>query len=183
MNWLSIIALLMAAYLSVFAEAFCSGVRQTLGAQIDLLPALMVYAGLSGGLTVLTLLAVWGGLCFDALSANPLGISVLPLFSIGLVIYCNRDLILRDQPYAQFVLGLGASAAVPLLTVISLLGAGEQPLFGWGSLWQWLVMAFGGAVLTPVCFQVFDRFHRALDYPVAVELTFRRDREIKRGRF
>ncbi|MEK7684506.1 MAG: hypothetical protein AAB466_03700 [Verrucomicrobiota bacterium] len=182
MNWLSTIALLMAAYLSVFAEAFCSGVRQMLGAQIDLLPALMVYVGLSGGLTVLTLLAVLGGLCFDAFSANPLGISVLPLFTTGLLIYCNRELILRDQPYAQFVLGLGASAVVPFLTVLSLLGAGEQPLLGWGSLWQWLVMASGGAVLTPVCFNVFDRFNRALTYPVAAESTFRADREIKRGR-
>ena len=51
---------------------------------------------------------------FDSLSANPLGVSVLPLFLVGFLIYRQRELILRDQPFAQFVLGLGASAAVPV---------------------------------------------------------------------
>ena len=52
-----------------------------LGAQIDLLPALMVYAALNAGLPTVALLAVFGGLWFDTLSANPLGISILPLCS------------------------------------------------------------------------------------------------------
>src|SRR5208283_1757969 len=110
-----------------------------LGAQVDLLPALIVYAGLSADLVTVALLAFLGGLGFDALSANPLGVSVLPLFAIGLAIYANRELILRDQTFAQWSLGLAASAAAPPLTLVILLTTGHKPLLGWGSLWQWLV--------------------------------------------
>ena len=46
----------------------------------------MVYAGLSTGITTVALLALCGGLWFDSLSANPLGVTMLPLFVIGLAI-------------------------------------------------------------------------------------------------
>ena len=105
-----------------------------------------------------------GGLLFDSLSANPLGMSILPLFLVGLAIYFQRDLILRDQIFAQFVLGLAASAAVPLLTLLLLLTLGHTPLLGWGSLWQWIVMSLGGAIATPVFFQLFGLFDRAFNY-------------------
>src|SRR5437773_3378747 len=115
MNLLNIIFILGAAFLAVFWQAAFNGVRHLLGAQIDLLPALMVYASLYGGFGTVVLLAVLGGLWFDSLSANPLGVSVLPLFVIGVAIYANRDLILRNQTLAQFVLGLAASAAAPVM--------------------------------------------------------------------
>ena len=51
---------------------------------------------------------VSGGLWFDSLSANPLGITILPLLAIGFVIQLRRDLILRDQSFAQFVIGVAA---------------------------------------------------------------------------
>jgi rod shape-determining protein MreD len=182
MNWLNPVALLAAAFLAVFGEAAWAGTRPWLGAQIDLLPALVVYASLNCGVTTLALLAVWGGLWFDSLSANPLGVSILPLFLTGWLLQSSRDLVLRDQRYAQFVLGLLASAAVPLMTLLLLLTMGEQPLVGWTSCWQWLVMAVGGAVFTPAIFLLLGRLHRAFDYPVARQTSFRPDREIKRGR-
>ena len=131
---------------------------------------------------MITGLAVCGGLWFDALSANPLGITIFPLFLIGLLIYDRRGLILRDQTYAQFVLGLGASALAPLLTVLLLLSARQEPLLGWGSLWQWLVMSVAGAVLTPLTFKLFDGLDHALNYQPVNETSFRADREIRRGR-
>ena len=126
MNWLNTAFVLGAACLAVFWEAAFSGVRHLLGAQIDLLPPLMVYAGLCTGLTTVTLLALCGGLWFDSLSASPLGVTVLPLFVIGLAIHLNRELILRDQPFAQLVLGLGASAAVQVLTLLLLAHYGSR---------------------------------------------------------
>src|SRR5688572_32055250 len=111
MNPLHTILVLMAAFLAVFWEAAFPGTSRWLHAQVDLLPSLMVYASLCAGLTTVALLSVFGGLLFDSLSANPLGVSILPLLVVGLAIYWRRELILRDQPYAQFVLGLGASAA------------------------------------------------------------------------
>src|SRR5262245_46318933 len=95
MNRLNTIFILLAAFLAVFWEAAFNGLRHWIGAQVDLLPPLMVYAALFGGLDSVVLLALLGGVWYDSLSANPLGLSVLPLFVCGLGIHANRDLILR----------------------------------------------------------------------------------------
>jgi rod shape-determining protein MreD len=176
------ILILLAAFLAVFGEAAFNGLRHLLGAQVDLLPALVVYAALAADFTTLTLLCVCGGFFFDSLSANPLGATVLPLFAAGLVIYSKRELILRDQLFAQFMLGLAASATVPVLTVLLLLTMGKTPMLGWGSLWQWIVMSVGGAAATPLFFHLFELSGRALMYRRATETSFRPDREIRRGR-
>jgi rod shape-determining protein MreD len=182
MTWLNTLFILVAAFLAVFWQAAFPGVRHVLGAQFDLLPPLMVYASLSASLTTVALLAFLGGLWFDSLSANPLGVSVLPLFVIGLVVYASRELILREQTFAQVVLGLAASALAPLLTLVVLLTAGHKPLLGWGSVWQWLVMSAGGAVATPVAFVLFPWLNRALVHDAPTQSSFRPDREIRRGR-
>ena len=182
MTWLNTIAILLVAFLAVFFESYFRGLRNLLGAQIDLLPALVVYTSLTASVSTMALVATLGGFWFDSLSANPLGISVRPLFVIGLIIHSCRDLILREQLYAQFMLGLAASAAAPLFTVLSLIGAGVEPLVNGWSVWQWLVMALGGAAFTPACFYLFSRFNRAFSYQVRPETSFRPDREIKRDR-
>jgi hypothetical protein len=182
MNWLNTILMLGTAFLAVFWEAAFSGLRRLLGAQIDLLPSLMVYAGLSAGLPTIALLAAWGGLCLDSLSATPLGISIAPLFIVGLAVHSSRELVLRDQPFAQVVLGVAAGAGVPLLTLLLLLTTGHKPLLGWGTLWQLAVTGAGGAVITPPCFILFDWLHRSLTHGRAAETSFRADREIRRGR-
>lgn len=182
MNWLRTIFILAAAFVSVFLQATVNGPRHFLGAQVDLLPSLMIYTGLSSGLTTVALLAGCGGLWFDSLSANPLGISVLPLFLIGFVIQRYRGLILREQTFAQLVLGLAASAGAPVLTLLLLLNAEIQPLIGWFSLWQWLVVSLAGAAVTPLWFRFFDRLTHALSYRPFGDTSFRPDRQIKRGR-
>ena len=182
MNLLQTILILAAAFLAVFGEATLGGLRQWLSAQVDLLPALMVYAALNADIVTVSLLAVFGGLWFDALSANPPGVSILPLFAVGYGIWLQRELILRELPFAQVVLGAIASAVAPVLSVLVLLTIGQQPLLGWGSLWQWIVMTLGGGVATPVVFQLFGLFDRALNYRRTTETSFRPDRQIRRGR-
>jgi rod shape-determining protein MreD len=183
MTALRTILLLLAALLAVFWAAAFPATTRWLHAKIDLLPALMVFAALRATPAMICALAILGGLFFDSLSANPLGVTILPLFAVGFAIHLRRELILRDQPYAQSVLGLGASAATPLLTVLLLLTLGEAPLLGWGSLWQWLVMSLGGAVAAPIFFFVFDWCERAFGYQRIPQTSFRPDREIQRGRF
>jgi rod shape-determining protein MreD len=182
MNFLQTILILAAAFLAVFGEATLPVLHHWLGAQVDLLPVLMVYAALNADIATVSLLAVLGGLWFDALSANPLGISILPLFAVGFVIYLRRDLILRELSFAQLVLGTMASAIVPVLSILLLLTAGKQPLLGWGSIWQWLVMTAGGAAATPFVFALFNWCNRSLGYQPRIEPGFRPDREIRRGR-
>jgi rod shape-determining protein MreD len=181
-NILNFILVLCVAFLAVFVEAVFSTPRHLLGAQIDLLPALMIYTALNTNIVGVSLLAVCGGLWFDSLSANPLGISILPLLVIGFPICLRRDLILRELPFAQFVLGAIASALAPALSVLLLLSGGKEPLLGWGSLWQWIVMTAGGAVATPLLFSFFNWCHRALGYQPRTETSFRPDREILRDK-
>jgi hypothetical protein len=182
MNWLTTLFILVAAFLAVFWEAAFQSVRHVIGVQVHLLPSLMVYAALCANLPTVCLLAGLGGLWFDSLSANPLGISILPLFAVGFVIYIWRDLILRDQAFAQTVLGVAASAVVPILELLMLLTTGRPPQLGFGTLWQLTIMALGGAVATPVFFFLFDWLHRTLVHAPALETSFRPDREIRRGR-
>jgi rod shape-determining protein MreD len=176
------ILILLTALLAVFVQGAFGGVRDVLGAQVDLLPALMVYTALTCGAAMMITLAVTGGLLFDTLSVNPLGVSVLPLLLIGLVIQFRRDLLMRDELYAQVTLGLFASALAPALTVLLLFTLETNPLIGWGSLWQWSVMTVGGAIATPLFFLLFGWLNHALGYQPVFESSFRADREIRRGR-
>jgi hypothetical protein len=176
------ILVLAAAFLAVFGESVFSGSRYWLGAQIDLLPALVIYAALNTNIIVLSLLALCGGVWFDSLSANPLGLSILPLFIVGFPVFLQRDLILRGLPFAQLILGGIASAAAPFISIMLLLTAGKAPLIGWGSFWQWIIMTAGGALATPVFFALFDWCDHALGYQPRTETSFRPDRVISRGR-
>jgi hypothetical protein len=182
MNWLHTLLLLLATFLVVFGQASFDGARHLLGAQVDLLPSLVVYASLSSGLSALLLVSIGGGLGADSLSANPLGISVLPLFLVGFVIQRYRGLILRDQFLAQLFLGLGASAVVPVLTLLLLINTEKPPLVGWFSLWQWFVVSVAGGMAAPLWFRLVDRAMSALSYRPWDQTSFRADREIKRGR-
>src|SRR5215472_6874407 len=121
MNWVNTIVLLIGTIVAVYWEAAFSGLRHLLGAQVDLLPALVVYASLYGSLGTVAMVAAGGGLLFDSISANPLGISVIPLFCCGLTIHGARDLILREQTYAQAALGFAASLINPLFVLLLLL--------------------------------------------------------------
>lgn len=182
MNALHDILILTTAFVLVFLEATFGLLRDAFGVQIDLLPSLMVYTSLTGGVTSLTLLAVAGGLWYDSLSANPLGVSVLPLFLIGFMIQKYRGLILREQAFAQVMLGGGASLAAPLISLGLMLNMGLHPLLGWFTLWQLFVMTVAGALMTPLWFLVFDWLLLALSYQPLNQTSFRPDREIKRGR-
>lgn len=182
MNWLNTIFILGAAFLAVFWEAAFQGVRHVLGVQVDLLPAIMVYAALCSSFTTVCLVSFLGGLWFDSLSANPLGISILPLLAVALAIYLWRDLILRDQSFAQMVLGFGAGLACPVLALLLLLTTGRPPRLGWGTLWQLAVLSLGSALATPAFFLLFEWLHQSLSHAPVVESSFRSDREIRRGR-
>ena len=179
MNALNTFLILLAAFLVVFLQSAANGI---LGTQIDLLPALMIYATLTAGTATVAALALCGGLWFDSLSGNPLGLSVLPLLAIGYLVSLRRDLLLREQVFAQCVLGLAASFAAPAMSLMLMLSAGMKPLLGWGTLWQLIVMALAGCAATPMLFYLFGRLTSTFGYREEVSPSFRPDREIRRGR-
>lgn len=181
MNWLAYTFVLIAIYFAVFVQGTFSGTRP-IGAQFDLLPGLIVYSALTFPPVAIVSITLFAALLYDSLSANPLGTSLLPLLCVGMVVFKNQEFLLRRHAYAQFVLGSAASLVAPLLSIFILVGLGQQPLLGLGTIWQLLIMALAGGLATPVWFWVFGRLSGALHYPVEVESSFRQDREIARGR-
>lgn len=182
MNWPRIISVLVVAYLAVFLQSRLMFPRHWLGAQVDLLPALLVYTGLSCTLPAVVTVAVLGGIWFDALASNPLGLSMIPLASAGLICHAYRSILLREDLGTQLSLGFAASAGVPLATLGLLIVSGTDPLYGGWFVWRWLVSAALGAVFTPLFFQLFAGLDRALNYTAETTSSFRPDRQIDRGR-
>jgi cell shape-determining protein MreD len=182
MNPLSLALLFGLAFLGVFLGAAWSGPARLLGANLDIMPALMLYAGIHGAPWVFAALAVAGGLGADSLSANPAGVSVLPLFAIGLAAHARRAVILHEEWTAQMVLGLGAGAFAPLATLLLLYTLGAEPIIRWGSIWQWGIVALCGALATLLVFRLLAWMRRQLAYGHVPDPTFRPDRELERGR-
>lgn len=178
-----LLILLVLAFLAVFAQAVLVTPRVWLGSPINLVPPLVVYAALRLNLAGLTCLSVVAGLWLDALSANPLGVSVLPLFLIGLGLWQQRDLLLRELDYAQLLLGAAASAVVPVLTLGLVLSKGLDPDVGWHSLWQLVVLTVTGGVFTPLVFRLMDRIETLFLHPPIAFPPYRRDHDLKRGRY
>lgn len=182
MNPVSLIALVGIIYVAVFLTARIELGRDLVGAQLDFLPAFALYAGLEFGTGGLCLVAVWGGLLFDALSGNPPGASTVALLLVGWAARQNREFVLREKPYTQFLLGVGASLVAPLVSLGVQLGLGHRPLLGGSTLWQLVFLAVVGGCVTPSVFRLFQRIEHAFGYQRVAESSFRADREIKRGR-
>ena len=160
------ICLLLATWVLLFLESTITLPRELLGAHIPALPALMVYTSLRGTLAQVTVLAVFGSLGHGALSADPSGALLLPLFILGTVLHWHRTALHRQALLPRFLLGALASAFVPLLTLFLLITLGWQPLLGLATLWQWLIGALGGGLVTLGCFPLLDHLHGALTHPV-----------------
>jgi rod shape-determining protein MreD len=178
----NLLALALMAYVVVFLAARFYGVRSLIGAQFDFLPGLVVVAAMLHGMSAVFVVSITGGVLFDSLSANPLGTTTFSLALVGAFVFFNKDLLLRDQMYPQFILGAGASAAAPVLSYVVVSALGSRPLLDWGSLWIWVVMTVTGGLATPIWFVIFQRVDRALHFKELPESSFRADREIERGR-
>lgn len=183
MNRLETISLLLAAWFAVAFEVSFNGFRNWFGAQVSLLPALMVYVALSSSLPSVASLAIVGGLAHDSFSANPLGVTTVALALTGVLLHYKRDLVLRDQTYAQVMVGFVASALVPACVVLALMNTHNPVPLTARLLGQWLVMATGGAIATPLVFRLFAQLNRWFSYQPQPESHYRETRQIKRTRF
>ncbi|MSR42972.1 MAG: hypothetical protein EXS19_02920 [Pedosphaera sp.] len=162
-----LIALPFIALLSLYVESVLAWPRALIGAQIATLPALVIFAALRSDFPALLAVILLGSLWRDALSADPLGLSLLPLAAVGAVVYSNRQIIVGDQFYARFMVGAIAGAAVPLLMLLQLFTLGREPLVGWFFPWQLAVMAVGSGLLVPLYFRLVDWLEQTFLHPVA----------------
>ena len=181
-NAFGTIAVILLALAFVFMQAAFTWPRRAFGAQVDLLPALMVFTSLRLGVGSIVALALIGGLSLDALSLNPLGVSPLPLCLVGMLIHLQREQILREEVVVHVLLGMAASAAVPLGTLLMILSVGESPLLGLGFVWDLAVLTVSGGIAAPLIFILMNTLKSALTYQMHSQSSFRPDREIRRGR-
>jgi rod shape-determining protein MreD len=181
MSRIPLLLLFLTAWLAVFGQTQFAPVVWWTGTPLCVLPALTIYAALSHPLGVVAGFSIFAGLALDSISANRLGVSILPLFLCGFVTHARQHLILRDQAYARFWLGLGAGVAVPLLTRL-LLSLGQRSPLGdvFGS--SIAVSAIVNALACPLLFLGFDRFREVFEYKPMIESSFRQDRQLKRSR-
>ena len=139
--------ILLTALIAIFLQAACELPRNLFGAQIDPLPALMLATALRAPVSSITALAILGPLWQSSLSSDPLGINILPLFALGLLVHFGHNRLAHHASGPRFALGAIAGAGLPVLTLTLLLFAGHQPMFGWYSLWQWVVGVLGSGLL------------------------------------
>ena len=182
MNRLTFVLLLGVAILMSFVEARGILREGIFGTRINVLPVLALYAAMRGDLYLVLGFALVGGLMFDTLSANPLGLSVVSLTLLGVGLVQARDLILRDQALAQMALGFSVGVLSPVLDLFLILFLGLSPAIGWGTLGQIAIMGLSGAVLAPFFFLLFDWLEHELTFAEEPFSRFRSEVEIKRGR-
>ncbi len=182
MNRLTFLLLFFVCGLLCFAQGRGLTREGVFGTRIDVVPVLVTYAALRGDFYLGTILAVFGGLLLDSLSATPVGVTLVSLSLMGLVIGLLQGLVLRDQALAQAVLGGMVSGLHPVLNVGLLWGLGFDPVVGWGTLVHIGVMGVSGAILAPFFFLLFDWLEAELTYEEEPFSRFRSEVEIKRGR-
>ena len=137
------LTILLTALALIYAASAWHLPRQLTGAQLDPLPALMLVVALRAPISAITALAIGGSLFQSALSSGPVGVSLLPLYALGLIVHLNTHSLSQHHIGPRFALGAIAGGLVPAVTLGLLLLSGHEPLVGWFTLWQWSVGIFG----------------------------------------
>ncbi len=162
------LGLLVIALLTLYLANTLEWPQRITGTRIDPLPALMVCAALRAPVLALTLLAVLGSLWQTSLSADPPGISMIPLFAVGVAVSLNRRAIHTRLWGARFAVAAAAGAFVPLVSVGLLMLLGREPLLGWFSLWQLAVMSLVSGLLALLFFPLLQWLDKTVeDQPLA----------------
>lgn len=182
MNRSTLLFLALAVWLSAFAQTQFAALREWMSVPVALGPSLVCYAALTQGPGAAFGLALLGGLLSDALSSAPLGSGIPGPFLLALTLHLQRHLILRDQRFAQFWIGLGAGVGVPLLTLATLALTRAETVTGAFTVLQLLGLGLVNGLACPAVFALFDLLHRAFDYRPLASTSFRPDRETVRGR-
>ncbi len=112
--------LVPAVLVAMVLQCTLAAVVNLAGAKLDLMPAVVVFAALFATWRRALLVAVTGGLLLDALSLQPLGLSIPPLAVAAAAINHFQRVLYRDNILLQMALGGATSLA--------------------GSVWTWLLL-------------------------------------------
>jgi hypothetical protein len=155
------LTLLLGVYFLIFLQSHWQMPRLWLGFQPDLTPALMVFVGLTMGAGYVSSIALMSGLWLDSLSANPFGMSILPLFLVGWIVFCFRKKIMAVEFMAQIYLGILGGLLVFLLQLTLLMLFSFNPLIGWEMIFLAMLNAFFCGVAVPF-FYLLHKWFKSL---------------------
>ena len=155
------LTLLLGVYFLIFLQSHWQMPRLWLGFQPDLTPALMVFVGLTMGAGYVSSIALMSGLWLDSLSANPFGMSILPLFLVGWIVFCFRKKIMAVEFMAQIYLGILGGLIVFLLQLTLLILLSFNPLIGWEMIFLAMLNAFFCGLAVPF-FYLLHKWFKSL---------------------
>jgi len=150
------LTILLTALITTYAASAWSLPKLILGTQLDPLPALVLVVALRTPITAIAALAIFASLTQSALSSNPLGISLLPLYTLGFIVHINSHNLSYHHIGTRFALGAAAGAAIPLMSLVLLILINKEPLIGWFSLWQWSVGIITSGLMALVFFPLVE---------------------------
>jgi len=159
---MAIVILIFTSALIVWFQAVGSPLGGWFGVKTDLLPALMVYAGLTVGARGVVTVGIVGALMQDALSVMPLGVTVLPLCVIGLAAHQWQAYLSRDEKAQQLLLGAIATFGASAVVLVTLAMKGQGVGFSFWLLLRLLGVTLVGTIACPIFFAALDRVNRLL---------------------
>ena len=157
------LAILAVALISSHIATSWALPQKLFGLQLDPLPVLVMVTALRCPISTIGILAIFGSLIQNALSSNPIGTSILPLYSLGLIVHMNSKHLLFNRVGTRFMLGAAAGAFVQVLSLGILLITSHQPLVGWFSFWQLIVGAGFSGILALAFFPLTEWLDKSVE--------------------
>ena len=182
MSGLTLLLFVVVSWIFVYLQVQGIWFRHWIGSGISFLPAFIVYTAWAQPVWVATCITILSSLWLDALSNQPLGLSLIPFVVVAVVVQDRRQMLVTHEFRMQFWLGAAASLAVNIMTYTLLRLISVDFIASWGTWWILLVSAVLNGIACVVLFPVFNRLRYALEYQPILAPTYRYDREIKRGR-
>jgi rod shape-determining protein MreD len=167
----------MTIWFLIAAAAVAMGIQCSLapvfnigGAKLDLMPAIVLYAALTGSWQQTMGAAVVAAFLLDTPSFARLGLSVPPLIIVGLAVNHFQKLLYRDHLIVQCGFAAAFSLAASIWTWLTL-QLSDAPLpMSLGVLLKIVGIAALASVVAPLVFRVLDVLRRWRRYgPVNVE--------------
>ncbi len=152
--------LFLSVVVAMALQCVLAAVINLAGVKLDLMPAVVVFAALYASWRRAIFVAVAGGLLLDALSFQPLGLSVAPLAIAAAAINHFQRVLYRDNMLLHAALGGATSLAASLWTWMLLRFTATPLPFQFGIVGKIGLIALLAAVGTPLLLSLLNHAAR-----------------------
>ena len=157
------LTVLLIALISIYVASAWNLPRHLLGAQLNPLPALMLVVALRSPISTIGMLSIFGSFAQSALSSNPLGLSLIPLYLFGFIVHMYSHSLSHHHSGSRLALGAAAGALIPIMSLGLLLLTNKEPLFGWFTLWQWAIGTLSSGLIALMFFPLIEWLDKSVE--------------------